>query len=125
MFDAQRTIDELQEALRVGDTERVEDTVSDRMIWTLPVTGNTRGKREWIDASTAITWNWFRTDVRRVVEVGDDVRIVEFWVDQSRQPVEGEDQSGPVLGSGIVLDVWVREGDTWRVISRHPQRAQD
>lgn len=124
MFEAQELIEGLQEAVRVRDIESVRDAVSDRMIWVMPLPDNEHGKHEWIEASCAVTWNWFKVDVRRVIEIGNDTRVVESWISQSRQPVDGEEAAAPVTASGVVLDVWTREGDTWRLITRHPQRSE-
>lgn len=125
MFDAQKLIEGLQEAVRFHDVPAVQEAVSDQMIWVMPEQDNNRGKHEWIEASCSVTWNWFEVEVRRVVEVGDDTRVVESWISQSREPVEGEDARGPVTASGVVLDVWARERDIWRLITRHPQRSED
>ena len=62
------------------DRAYVNDAVSDRMTWVRPLSDKSGGKQEWIDASFAVTWNWFKIDVRRVVEIGDDARIVESWI---------------------------------------------
>jgi len=124
MFDAHEVTNALQEAVRIRDREYLEGAVSDRMIWVIPVARNRRGKPEWIEASCSVTWNWFQIEVHRELEVGDTA-VVESWISQSRDPVAGEADSGPVTAKGLVLDVWANENDTWRLIARHPQRAED
>jgi ketosteroid isomerase-like protein len=124
MFDAQQSTEALQEAVRLGDREHLESSVSDSMIWVMPSSDNQRGKQEWIDASCSITWHWFEVTVRRALEL-DNACVVESWIRQSRDPVSGEDDSPPVAAAGVVLDVWANEGGTWRLVARYPQRAGD
>jgi hypothetical protein len=114
----------LQEAVRTHDRAYLDAAVSDRMIWVLPQSDNGRGKQDWIDASLGVTWNWFEVDVLRQLNLGD-TRVVEFWVRQSRQAVAGEDPDHPVTAAGVVLDVWAVENGAWRLLVRHPQRADD
>ncbi len=123
VFDAQEVTEALQEAVRSGDRAHLEASVSDRMIFVLPTSENRRGKQAWIDASCSISWHWFKVSVQRELDL-DNVRVVESWVSQSRDPVAGEDASRPVLGEGVVLDVWVNEGGAWRLVARQPQRAE-
>jgi hypothetical protein len=125
MFDAKQNIEALQAAVQARDWEYADHAVSERMIWVMPLPDNQRGKRDWIDASFGVTWNWFKINVRRVIEIGDDTRVVESWISQSREPAEGEDATGPLESSGVVLDVWAREGDTWRLLTRHPHRSEE
>lgn len=122
MFDALQLIEDLQAALQRGDRERVEAMVSDRMIWVMPLKDNARGKAQWVEASLGVTWNWFRVSVHREVDLGQ-VRIVESWIEQSREPVDDEDASAPVTAEGVVVDVWTEEDGAWRLVSRHPQRS--
>jgi uncharacterized protein DUF4440 len=124
MFDALEVTKALQEAVRVRDREYLEAAVSDRMIWVMPVAENRRGKREWIEASCSVTWNWFQVDLHRELDVGD-ARVVECWISQSRDPVVGVEGKGPVTATGLVLDVWTQENGIWRLVTRHPQRAED
>lgn len=123
VFDAQEMTEALQEAVRCGERAHLEASVSDRMIFVLPTSGNQRGKQSWIDASCSITWHWFKVNVQRELDLGD-VRVVESWVSQSRDPVAGEDASRPVLGEGVVLDVWANESGVWRLVARQPQRVE-
>ncbi|GAB2753365.1 hypothetical protein UB45_11330 [Terrabacter sp. 28] len=125
MFDAQRTTEALQQAVRLRDRRYLEAAVSDRMIWVMPLHDNRRSKQDWIEASCTVRWNWFKVETRRVLDMGDDGRVVESWVSQSREPVAGEDTAGPVTAAGVVLDVWAREGGMWRLIARHPQRRDE
>jgi ketosteroid isomerase-like protein len=122
MFDALHLIEDPQAAVQRGDRERVEAMVSDRMIWVMPLKDSARGKAEWVDASCSVAWNWFRISIPREVDLGE-VRLVEAWIEQSREPVDGEDASGPVIAEGVVVDVWAREDGVWRLVSRHPQRS--
>ena len=122
MFDALRLIEDLQDAVQRRDREQLWSAVSERMIWVMPLKDNARGKAEWIEASCGVTWNWFRVSIHREVDLGA-VRVVEAWVEQSREPVEGEDASEPVAAEGVVVDVWADEDGTWRLVSRHPQRS--
>lgn len=122
MFDALQLIEDLQAAVQRGDRERVEAMVSDRMIWVMPLKDNVRGKPQWIEASLGVTWNWFRVSVHREVDLGQ-VRVVESWIEQSREPVDDEDASAPVIAEGVVVDVWTQEDSAWRLVSRHPQRS--
>lgn len=122
MFDALQLIEDLQAAVQRGDRERVEAMVSDRMIWVMPLKDNVRGKPQWIEASLGVTWNWFRVSVHREVDLGQ-VRVVESWIEQSREPVDDEDASAPVIAEGVVVDVWTQEDGAWRLVSRHPQRS--
>lgn len=122
MFDAVHLIEDLQAAVQRGDRERVEAMVSDRMIWVMPSKDSARGKAEWVEASCAVAWNWFRISIHREVDLGD-VRVVEAWIEQSREPVDDEDASGAVIAEGVVVDVWAREHGVWRLVSRHPQRS--
>ena len=119
MFDAQHTLEMLQDAVQRHDRERVAELVSDRMIWVMPLVDNERGKTEWIDASLGVTWHWFRITIRREVDLGD-VRIVEALVRQSREPSATEDTTSPVTVEGIVVDAWALESGTWRLVARHP-----
>lgn len=121
MFDAQQALETLQDAVQRHDRDRVAALVSDRMIWVMPLADNERGKTEWIDASLGVTWHWFQITIRREVDLGD-VRIVEALVRQSREPSATEDTTSPVTAEGIVVDVWALEGDTWRLVARHPHR---
>jgi ketosteroid isomerase-like protein len=114
----------LQDAVRRGDTAQLEASVSDRMIWVMPTELNSRGKKEWIEASCSISWHWFRVTIQRELDL-DDVRVVEAWISQSRDPVPSEDSSQPVSASGVVLDVWANESGSWRLVARQPQRAGD
>lgn len=91
------------------------------MIWVMPVKDNTRGRSDWIEASCGVAWNWFRVSIHREVDLGD-VRVVEAWIEQSREPVDGEEVSGPVIAEGVVVDVWAEEDGAWRLVSRHPHR---
>jgi hypothetical protein len=124
MFDALEITQALQEAARLHDRECLEGAVSDRMIWVMPLSDNQRVKRDWIDASCAVAWNWFEIVIRRELDIGD-ARVVESWIKQSRDPVTGEDESRPVTAAAVVLDVWARECGTWRLVSRQPQRSED
>lgn len=123
MFDVQRTLDELQGALIRRDREAIEDLVSDRMIWILPTRGNARGKRDWIEASSGVTWLWFRVEVLRTIAL-DDVVIVESLISQSREPTVEEGVRGPVTAEGIVVDTWAIEEEKWRLVARHPHRIE-
>ena len=122
MFDALRLIEDLQDAVQRGDREHLGSAVSDRMIWVMPLKDNARGKAEWIEASCGVNWNWFRVSIHRQVDLGR-VRVVEAWVEQSRDPVDGEAASEPVIAEGVVVDVWADEDGAWRLLSRHPQRS--
>jgi ketosteroid isomerase-like protein len=122
-MDAQQVTEALQEAVRSGDRVRLDESVSDSMIFVLPTSENQRGKQAWIDASCSITWHWFKVTVQRELDLGN-VRVVESWVSQSRDPVTGEDASQPVLAEGVVLDVWANESGAWRLVARQPQRAE-
>ena len=124
MFAAHQSTEALQEAVRVGDREHLETSVSDSMIWVMPSPESQRGKQEWIDASCSVTWHWFEVALRRSLEL-DNACVVESWISQSRDPVAGEDASQPVVAAGVVLDVWANEGGTWRLVARYPQRAGD
>ncbi|WP_169735736.1 nuclear transport factor 2 family protein [Intrasporangium oryzae] len=122
-FDAKDMTEALQEGVRRRDRHYLDAVVSDRMIWVMPLADNERSKQEWIEASCSVTWNWFEVDTRRVLEIGDDGRLVESWIRQSREPVDGEEATSPVTATGVVVDVWARENGTWRLVARHPQRA--
>jgi hypothetical protein len=124
LFDALQFTEAVQDAVRRGDREHLGRVVSDDMIWVMPVTGNQRGKHEWIEASCSVTWHWFEVTVLRALEL-DNVRVVESWIRQSRHPTPSEGASGPVVGAGVVLDVWVNESGAWLLVARHPQRASD
>jgi hypothetical protein len=124
MFDAEESTKALQEAVRVRDREYLDAVVSDRMIFVEPVLNKRRGKREWIEASCSVTWNWFQIDISRQLDLGD-TRVVEVWISLSREPVAGEEASEPVTGAGPMLDVWAIENGSWRLVARHPQRATD
>lgn len=121
MFEAQNTLEALQDAVQRHDRERVAEFVSDRMIWVLPLADNERGKTEWIDASCAVNWHWFEISISREVDLGD-VRIVEALVRQSRDPSSTEETTSAVIAEGVVVDVWALEDDTWRLVARHPHR---
>ena len=121
MFDALRLIEDLQSAVQRSDREHLEAAVSDRMIWIMPVKDNLRGKAEWIEASCGVTWHWFRVSIQRELNLGE-VRVVEAWFEQSREPVAGEDTLEPVTAEGVVVDIWAEEDGVWRLVSRHPQR---
>ena len=108
--------------MRVRDREHLEAAVSDRMIWVMPTAENRRGKQDWIEASCAVTWNWFEVEICREIDLGD-ARVVESWVRLSRDPVASEEVSEPVIGAGPILDVWAIENGAWRLVARHPQRA--
>lgn len=124
MFDAEEQTRALQEAVRVRDREYLDAVVSDRMIFVEPVPNKSRGKQEWIEASCSVTWNWFQIDVARQLDLGD-TRVVEVWISLSREPVTGEAASEPVTGAGPMLDIWTNEDGIWRLVARHPQRAND
>jgi hypothetical protein len=89
MFDAEESTKALQEAVRVRDREYLEAAVSDRIIWVEPVLDNRRGKRDWIEASCPVTWNWFQVYISRQLDLGD-TRVVASWISLSREPVAGE-----------------------------------
>jgi Domain of unknown function (DUF4440) len=124
MFAAHQSTEALQEAVRLGDREHLETSVSDSMIWVMASPESQLGKQEWIDASCSVAWHWFKVTVRRSLEL-DNACVVESWISQSRDPVAGEDDSRPVEAAGVVLDVWANEGGTWRLVARYPQRAGD
>lgn len=121
MFDAQQTLEALQDAVKNRDRAGVADLVSDRMIWVMPLVDNERGKTEWLEASLGVTWHWFQISILREVDLGD-VRIVEALVRQSREPSATEDVTSPVTAEGIVVDVWALEDGIWRLVARHPHR---
>jgi ribosomal protein S18 acetylase RimI-like enzyme len=117
----------LQEAVRVRDRAYLEAAVSERMIWVMPSAGNRRGKRDWIDGSCSVDWDWFEIEVVRVVDLGS-TRVVECWINQQYRPkpeAGGEDALPPVSAAGAVCDVWSVEDGEWRLVARHPQRAPD
>lgn len=107
--------------MRRADRHRLDAMVSDRMMWTMPLRDNDRGKRDWIDASCAVSWHWFHVTVRRELDLGDVV-VVESIIRQSREPTVKETVNGPVTAEGIVVDVWARESDSWRLVARHPHQ---
>ena len=126
-WDALDRLQRLQDAVLGHDRDFIEACVSDRMIWVLPVPNGTRGKQEWIDASCGITWDWFEIRINREVDLGT-TRIVEAWVRQQRQPTADEvaqGQQSPVAAEGVVVDAWTVEDGHWRLVCRHPQRAQE
>jgi hypothetical protein len=126
VWDAHQRWQSLQDAVLAHDRDQIAAHVSDQMMWVLPVTDNTRGKQAWIDASCAISWNWFDIRIVREIDLGD-TRIVEAWVRQQRHATTDEvaqGTQGPITAEGAVLDVWTVEDGTWRLICRHPQRAQ-
>lgn len=124
MFDAEESTKALQEAVRVRDREYLDAVISDRMVFVEPVLDRRRGKREWIEASCSVTWNWFQIDIPRQVDLGGTY-VVEVWVSLSREPVAGEEVKGPVTGAGPMLDVWANEDGVWRLVARQTQRASD
>lgn len=117
----------LQDAVRTHDRDFLDDWVSDRMIWVMPLRDNQRGKREWIDASCSVAWDWFDVQILREVDLGD-ARLVEAWI---RQQYRRTNEAGPaeepttVTADGVVVDLWAREGGRWRLVARHPQRAEN
>ncbi|GAA2473566.1 hypothetical protein [Terrabacter carboxydivorans] len=121
MFDSQHVTEDLQAAVRCGDMQRLDAMVSDRMIWTMARLDNPGGKREWIDASCAVTWHWFHVTVCRELDLGG-VMVVESIIRQAREPSAGEGATGPVTAEGVVVDVWTLESESWRLVARHPQR---
>lgn len=126
-WDALDRIQRLQDAVVAHDRDAIGAWVSDKMIWVMPVVDNTRGKQEWIDASCSITWDWFDIRVSREIDLGD-TRIVEAWIGQQRQPTTEEAARGmraPIAAEGVVVDAWTLEDGEWRLIARHPQRAQE
>ncbi|WP_460626782.1 DUF4440 domain-containing protein [Intrasporangium mesophilum] len=124
MFDAEESTKALQEAVRVRDRKHLDAVVSERMIWVEPVSEIRRGKREWIEASCSVTWNWFQIAISRQLDLGD-TRVVESWISLSREPVAGEEEAEPVIGAGRILDIWAIENGIWRLVARHPQGAKD
>lgn len=82
------------------------------MIWVMPMRDNQRGKREWIDASCSVAWDWFGVQVLREVDLGN-ARLVEAWIGQqyrrSNEAVSAE-ESTTVTGEGVVVDLWALEG---------------
>lgn len=126
-WDALDRIVRLQDAVVAHDRDSLEAWVSERMIWVLPQAHNTRGKHDWIDASCSITWNWFDVRICREIDLGG-TRLVEAWIRQQREPTEDELAQGtraPIAAEGVVVDLWAVEDGDWRLIARHPQRAQD
>jgi hypothetical protein len=126
-WDALNQLQRLQDAVLNHSRDLIESSVSDRMIWVLPMSDGTRGKQEWIDASCGITWDWFDLRVTREVDLGT-TRIVEAWISQQRQPTAHEVAQGrrtPVAAEGVVVDAWTLEDGRWRLVCRHPQRAQE
>lgn len=122
--DVPSWIELLQDAVLRHDREQLDDRVSDRMIWVLPDRDNARGKLEWIDASCSVEWEWFEAEVLREVDLGE-VRLAEVWMRQSRRSTEADGPHPPatVAAEGVVVDAWALEGDRWRLVVRHPQRA--
>ncbi|GAA2743116.1 hypothetical protein GCM10009868_15640 [Terrabacter aerolatus] len=118
MFDSQHVTEDLQAAVLRGDMHRLDAMVSDRMIWTMPLLDNHRGKRGWIDTSCAVSWHWFHVTVCRELDLGG-VMVVESIIRQAREPSAGEAVAGPVTAEGVVLDVWTLESESWRLVSRH------
>jgi len=117
----------LQEAVRVRDRAHLDAAVSDGMIWVTPSADNRRGKREWIDASCSLDWDWFEIEVMREVDLGS-TRVVECWINQQYRPkpeAVGEAPPPPIAAAGVVCDVWSVEDGEWRLVARHPQRAPD
>ena len=126
-WDALDRMQRLQDAVLAHDRDSIDACVSDQMIWVMPLPDNTRGKQEWIHASCSITWDWFDIRVSREIDLGN-TRIVEAWISQQRQPTTEEVAKGtqaPIAAEGIVVDAWTLEDGDWRLISRHPQRAQE
>ncbi len=125
-WDALARMQRLQHAVVAHDRDSIDAWVSDQMIWVMPLSDNTRGKQEWIDASCSITWDWFDIRVRREIDLGN-TRLVEAWVRQQRQPTDEEKAQGthtPVAAEGVVVDLWTLERGDWRLIARHPQRGE-
>ena len=125
-FDARERLQRLQDAVLAHDRALLDTYVSDRMIWVLPLPDSAGGKQDWIDASCSVTWDWFDLRVTREVDLGT-TRIVEARIGQQRQPTADEVARGtqtPIAADGVVLDAWTLEDGAWRLICRHPQRAQ-
>ena len=117
MFDAPASTRALQDAVLRQDHEYLEQACSENMLWSLPSRDSRRGKREWIEACCSVAWDWFEVEVLRELDLGGVV-VVESWI---RQQFTRDGES--VEGEGVVVDVWSREGSTWRVVARHPQRG--
>lgn len=125
-WDALDRIRRLQDAVVAHDRDSIEAWLSDQMIWVMPRSDNTRGKQEWIDASCSITWDWFDVRISREIDLGN-TRLVEAWIGQQRQPTDQEVAQGtqtPIAAEGVVVDLWTLEDGVWRLIARHPQRAE-
>lgn len=117
MFEATAQTRALQDAVQRHDKGYLLAACSDRMIWSMPERDNRRGKDAWVEASCGVSWDWFEVEVLRQVELGEAI-VVESWI---RQQYTREEQ--PQEAAGLVVDVWVREGEQWRLVARHPQRA--
>jgi len=125
VWDALDLIRGLQDAVVAHDRDLLDAWVSDRMLWVMPLPDNARGKHEWIEASCSVAWDWFDIRVSREVDLGD-TRLVEAWISQQyKLPSEdGSGQAKTVAGQGVVVDLWALEEGTWRLVARHPQKAQ-
>ena len=108
------------------EDDLIEACVSDRIVWVLPIPDSNRGKQEWIDASCAITWDWLELPVTREVDL-DTTRIVEAWISQQRQPTSDEVAQGkhPSPPKELSSTFGQSKVGDWRLICRHPQRAQE
>lgn len=80
-WDAADRTRRLQDAVRAHDRDFLDHWVSDRMIWVRPLRDNQRGKREWIDASCSVAWEWFDVQILRELDLGES-RLVEAWIRQ-------------------------------------------
>lgn len=94
MFDAPDATRALQDAVLRHDHAFLEQACSDQMLWSMPSRDSRRGKREWIEASCSVAWDWFEVEVLRDLDLGD-VAVVESWIRQ-----QYTSDAGPVQGEG-------------------------
>jgi ketosteroid isomerase-like protein len=125
-FDPRAMTERLQEAVRTHDVARLQEMVSERMIFAssrsllrLGYSGfaEFNGRVEWIAAATVIPWVRFDVHEVRAVTLAHAV-VVDSRMSQVVRR-DGQEQHS----IWVVTDVWALEDEQWRLVARHPDLA--
>jgi ketosteroid isomerase-like protein len=106
---------EFMEAVKRRDTEYLDLALGENFVLTTGRSGaEVRSRQEWLDVTReryridSFAFEWMR------VEAYGDAAVVRSRYHQ-RATMDGQDRSSPYL----MTDVWVRLGDSWRLVTRH------
>lgn len=125
-FDALRTTEQLQEAVRSHDAAALGELVDERFVFvssrSLTALGQSGfdelvGRDAWLAAALAIDWVRFDLHQLRSVDLGDVV-VVDCRLSQV---VRLGDATVP--SRWVVSDTWSAQSGRWRLVARHPELA--